>query len=62
MDLWPLKALNYGAHLAEILPENTLIYSSYICEELRFYVEVKIVFEAHKEPALFSTFFTYFDL
>ena len=37
------------ALLAKTLPENILIYSSYICQESRqYYVEVKIVFQAHK--------------
>ena len=38
------------AHLAQILAEDTFIYSSYICQKLRRYVKVKIVFEAHKDP------------
>ena len=38
------------AHLAQILPGNSLIYSSYICQKSRLYVNVKIVFEANKDP------------
>ena len=30
-------------------PGNTLIYSSYMCQKLKLYVEVKIVFEAHED-------------
>ena len=39
----------YVATLAKILSDNTLIYSSYICQELRLCIEIKIVFEAHKD-------------
>ena len=48
MDLWSLKALwvtNCEVHRAKILPENTLMYSSYIYQKLRLYVEDKILFE-----------------
>ena len=48
------------AHLAQILPWNTLVYSSYICHNLRLYVKVKIVFEAHKDAT--QTFFLDFHI
>ena len=37
-------------NLARILPGNTLLYSPYIWQKSRHYVEVKIVFEADKDP------------
>ena len=68
MDLCPNKkafqGTNYEAHLAQILPENTLIYSHYMCQGLRLNVEDKIVFEAMKTPLgdfsyIFSHIFPY---
>ena len=47
------------AHLAQILSGNTIIYSSYICQKSRLYVDIKIVFEAHKDPTW--TFFRHFS-
>ena len=37
------------SHLAQMLPGNTLIYPN-TCQILRVYVELKIMFEAHKNP------------
>ena len=55
MDLCPLKALvvtNYEARL----PDNTLMYSYYMCQKGRLYVEDKIVFEAHEDHDFFLHF------
>ena len=44
--------------------ENTLIYSFYMCQKSRLYVEDKIVFEANEDSTLrfYATVFTYFAL
>ena len=49
------------AHLGQVLPGNTLIsFYSYIRQNSRLFVKVKIVLWVHKDPTL--TFFTYFAL
>ena len=53
MDLWPLIALwvtNYEAHLADILPENTLMYSYYIAKNQGFMLRIKLCLRLINTP------------
>ena len=47
MDLCPRKALqvtNYEVHLAQILPENTLMYFHYMCH----HIDIGLGIDAYK--------------